>query len=49
MAHYQLLSDIYKKVFTTLYAHTQDYGEVANVCKLSYINCLGIQPNLSFL
>ena len=37
MAHYQLLSDIYKKVFTTLYAHTQDYGEVANVCKLSYI------------
>ena len=36
MAHYQLLSNIYKKVFTTLYAHTQDY-DVANSCKLSYI------------
>ena len=35
-SHYQLLSDIYKKVFTTLYAHTQVYSE-PNVCKLSYI------------
>ena len=35
-SQYQLLSDIYKKVFTTLYAHTQIYIE-DNSCKLSYI------------
>ena len=34
--HWKRLSDIYKKVFTTLYAHTQIYTE-PNSCKLSYI------------
>lgn len=34
--HYQLLSGIYKKLFTTLYAHTQIYDN-PNQSKLNYI------------